>query len=273
MRQRFLTFAAVSALLGAASHAHDFWIEATSYSPPTGRVAGLEFHQGESFRGEIVPRRQDRLARFEIAGPGGISQIAGREGAATAGLFRPEAPGLHVVVLQTKPLYVELPPDRFEAYLAQEGLEALIESRNRAGGSSQPGREHFTRCVKLFLPAEGSAAGDHTRRFGLPLEIIPEANPAAARQGESISLRILFRDAPAPGVLVAATPKEDPGQRQTSRTDAEGRVSFTLGEEGYWLVQAVHAVREEPGSRADWHSYWAGMNFFAAKPGEAVTAP
>ena len=71
----------------------------------------------------------------------------------------------------------------------------------------------------------------------------------------------LFRGAPLAGAQVVAVPKQGAAGQIARRTDSEGRVAFPLAASGPWLIKAVHMVRLESDSRAQWESVWASLTF------------
>ncbi len=52
-----------------------------------------------------------------------------------------------------------LEAQKFEDYLRDEGLERIIDQRNKNGQSAAPGRERFYRCAKALLDIPGPASG------------------------------------------------------------------------------------------------------------------
>ena len=67
--------------------------------------------------------------------------------------------GLNVVSYENTPAYLELPAERFNAYLAAEGLESILQAREEAGTSHQPGKEaYLSLCESASVGGRGSAA-------------------------------------------------------------------------------------------------------------------
>ena len=77
----------------------------------------------------------------------------------------------------------------------------------------------------------------------------------------ALAVRLLFRGAPLAGAQVVAVPKQGAARQIARRTDSEGRVAFPLAASGPWLIKAVHMVRLESDSRAQWESVWASLTF------------
>lgn len=248
-RMRSLALAVVL-LHAAAAHAHDFWIEPSTFTPSRGGMVLVRLRVGEQWQGEPVARSSRWIERFAVRQSGKERAIRGTEGADPAGWFTFEE-GAAVIVYRSKPAPVTLPADRFEAYLREEGLERIIELRARRGESDRPGREIFSRCAKALVGGASSEPVD------LRYEIVPLAAPAAAFRG-----RVLFEGKPLAGALIVASPRRDPSIRRTARSDANGHVSIDLGTtNGAWLIKSVHMVAAPADSGAEWESLWASLTF------------
>lgn len=254
--------------------AHDFWIEPSSFSPLPGQAVAVRLRVGERFRGDAVARPPAAsMHRFVLVDAGRDADtnagtragfaIPGRTDADPAGMFRLAGPGAYIIGFHGKPNAIELPPDKFNAYLLEEGLESVLEARTRRNQLDQPGREIYARCAKSLLLA-GTATADGTpadRVLGLPLELIAERQPALLGPGELLPVRLLLDGRPLPGALVVALLRDDPGQRLALRSGADGRVLLALPRKGQWLVKAVHMRPAPADSGADWESLWASLSF------------
>lgn len=259
--------------------AHDLWIEPGDFTPAAETLLPVRLRVGEEFRGDPVARDPARIRRFTALGPAGERPIAGLPGSEPAGATRLDGPGLYVVVYETEPAPVELAAEAFEAYLAEEGLESVVERREKRGERTEPGRELYSRSAKALIRAapkrsrQGAGtpigmsaeldSGRATSPVGLPLELVPEVDPASlAGAGErELPLRLLFEGRPVAGALVVAMERSDPrATRVTARTDEEGRVIVPLDRSGAWLVKAVH-MEAAGDADADWRSWWASLTF------------
>jgi hypothetical protein len=264
-----LVLAAGSA--GSAA-AHDFWIEPSSFTPRAGDEVAIGLNVGENLAGEPVPRRPGRIARFVVAGPDGERPVPGEDGKDPAGRIRIEAPGLHVVGYRSLTTRIDLDAAKFEAYLAEEGLESIVERRAGRGESGKPGREIYSRCAKaLILAGPRPGPGDPgpapeppaDRALGFTLELVAERSPYGLDASRELPVRILHEGKPLAGALVVALSREAPLRKQKHRSDAEGRAVLEIDRPGLWLVKAVHMVPAPPASGADWESLWASLTFEA----------
>lgn len=263
------------ALLGPAStlHAHEFWLAPSDYRPAPGDTLAVTAYVGTGLRGELKPVTLARIVRLELLGAQ-RAELAGlvADGAASfARMTLPDAGGA-LVAYESNFAHLELPGPEFDAYLQSEGLEHIVLLRRRGAAQELPGTEKYRRCVKTWV-----AGNDTTRAFqvvGMPLELIPEADPATARH---LPVVVLWRDEPLPGarlqawrqplrrrgpalIPLNAAERDSVPARFVGRTDSRGRITVPVDVPGEWMLSVVHMV---PGSepRADWESAWASLTF------------
>jgi uncharacterized GH25 family protein len=260
-RGRLLATAAF-VLAGAASiAAHDFWIEPSAFSIDAGNVLGIRLRVGENFLGEPMPRVPSLIDRFVVADMDGTRPIAGRDGMDPAGLLRTSAHGMATLGYLSKPSSITLAADKFNAYLAEEGLDAVIALRKQQRQEAAAGREEYRRCAKSLVLTGGVRPTDGDRVLGFPLELVAESNPYAAMPGTDLSFRLIYGSEPVAGALVVALNRAHPSQKLSQRTGKDGRVRFRLSEAGAWLIKSVHMTPAPRGSNVDWSSYWASLTF------------
>jgi len=261
VRRRAAALVAAGLLLSALSaFAHDFWIEPSTFRPAVGSLVEIALRVGEGFRGDPVARAERRIVIFVRVSPEGETPVEGEEGSAPAGRVRITQPGLQIVGYRSNNARVDLPAEKFEQYLKEEGLEKAIALRARRGESGKPSRENYSRCAKsLLLAGNDPSRGD--RALGFTLELVAEKNPYSVAPGGEIPFRLLYRGKPLKGALVMALPQEEPEKKLTARSDAKGRVLFRLARKGPWLVKAVHITPAPPGGEVDWESLWASLTF------------
>lgn len=254
--------AAIALALGAAPlFAHDLWIEPTTFSPRAGQVVGVRLRVGMNLVGDPVPRVPGLVNQFVAAGGSGRRPIVGRDGADPAGLLRIAGAGLEVIGYYSNPSFIELPPDKFNAYLEDEGLDAIVAFRARHAQAGSPAREIYSRCAKSVVLAGAPSSEESDRVLGFPLELVAERNPYSLGVDEELPVRLTYLGRPLEGALVVAINRAFPGERLAARSDREGRVRFRLRPGGMWLLKTVHMVPAPAGMDADWQSYWASLTF------------
>jgi uncharacterized GH25 family protein len=249
--------------LAAAVRAHDFWIEPSSFHPALGSELAVSLRVGQDFRGNPVPRNPKLLRSFVLVSSAGQTPVGGLPGADPAGSVRIADPGILWIEYRSGSSPVTLEAEKFEKYLAEEGLDTILEARKKRRDSGKPGREVFSRSVKSMLVAGPSA---HTpqgfdRVLGLTLEIVPETDPTRLGPEGSLPVRVIHDGRPLPGVLLVAMNQAEPEKKLTARSDGKGRATLRLPRKGVWLIKAVHMHAAPAGVDADWESVWTSMTF------------
>lgn len=255
--------AAVLLLAAGGLHAHDFWIEPSTFRPAPGSTAAVGLRVGQNFVGDPVPRFSRSIEQFSIRQGGSEQPINGLENIDPAGWLRADGRSTAVIVYRSTGSFVELPAEKFEDYLRQEGLERIIDTRAKRGQRDKPGRERFYRYAKALLTGQQPSAAV-TQPLGLLYEIVPDDDPTARLA--PFRGRVLYGGKPLGDALVVAMLHSDPSVRLTVRSDAQGAFSFVLPHAGVWLIKSVHMVKASFFSDADWESLWASLTFETPPP-------
>jgi uncharacterized GH25 family protein len=252
---------AIIALSGAPLFAHDLWIEPATFSPQLGQMVGVRLRVGQDLLGDPVPRDPALVNQFVIEDAAGRKPVAGRNGADPAGFLRVSMPGLLVIGYRSNPSAVELPADKFNQYLKEEGLEAIAALRARRNETGATARELFSRCAKSLVLSGSPSEAQGDRPLGFTFELVAERNPYAVRAGEDFPVRLTYENRPLAGALVVGMNRLNPSDKLAARSDADGRVRLRLRPGGMWLVKAVHMVPAPAGTNAGWVSFWASLTF------------
>jgi uncharacterized GH25 family protein len=241
--------------------AHDFWIEPSAFRVKADERVKLGLRVGDHFKGEPVPRANERIVKFVAADAAGEKPVVGREGSDPAGLARFGTAGVTVVGYRSNNAFVELEGPKFEDYLKEKGLESIGKIRAEKGETASKTREAYSRCSMSLIRVGDGPINEGDRALGFTLEIIAETNPYLCKIGDEMRFRVLFEGKPLPNVLLFANSKADPRQPFTARTDEQGRVSFRLEKAGVWMIAGVHMTAAPRGVDAAWQSYWASLTF------------
>lgn len=225
--------------------AHDLWIEPTTFFPTVGQVVGAKLRVGQDLLGDPLPRSTPLINELIAVDSASRRALIGREGADPAGIARIDSAGLTIIGYHSKPSVAELPAEKFNAYLKEEGLRVPPATKS-------PVKDSFLRCAKTLIQ---SGPGGADRALGFPLELVAEKNPYALTG--DLPVRLTYQGKPLADALVVAFNKRNPDEKQSLRSDAQGRVQFRVDGAGMWLVKAVHIVP----AGADWTSYWASLTF------------
>jgi uncharacterized GH25 family protein len=265
-RPTALLIAVAVALSHAPLMAHDMWIEPTTFSPVPGQIVGVRLRIGQDLLGDPLPLDPALVNQFVVEDGTGQKPVVRRAGADPAGLLRAALPGLLVIGYRSNPSAIELPAEKFNEYLKEEGLDAVVAQRARRNETGATARELFARCAKSLVWSGSAAAAQSDRsigftRLGFTLELIPERNPYALGPGQELPVRLTYENRPLAGALVAAINQLNPSEKLAARSDNEGRVRFRLRPGGMWMIKAVHMVPAPAGTNADWTSFWASLTF------------
>ena len=260
--RRAILVAASFVAAGIPVLAHDLWIEPSSFLVAPGKPLSVRLRVGVDFLGDPVARDAALIEQFVVASDaGGVTPIAGAEGVDPAGVMRIGTSGLMILGYSSKPSAITLPAEKFNSYLAEEGLEAITALRAKRNETGSVAREAFARCAKALLSSGPVVSSQKDRALGFPLELVAEKNPYALNAGETLPVRLLYRNQPLSGALIVAVSKRNPLKKQSVRSDKNGRVTFQLGETGTWLIKSVHMIEAPSGTDIQWASFWASLTF------------
>ncbi len=250
--------------------AHDFWLEPDDYwvDPDVLISMTLQVGHGPFRQRSPIPAR--RITRFQALAPDGTpidlrDQL--RLGhAAEDGDFRLKKPGVYVLVLQTDDqAQSHLPSIRFNEYLKVEGLTPALEQRARMHLTDADGSERYSRCAKSIVQVGPSVPGSHSqvdRAIGLPLEIVPEANPYAVPRPAVLPVRVIYAGRPLGGALVKLTNLDDDASPlEVHLTDPEGRATFTMPSSGAWLLNVIWTKVLPPSDETDFETVFSSLSF------------
>ena len=256
--------------------AHDFWVQPSDYwrAPGAPTTVTLQVGHGPYRQRSPIPAR--RITRFQAITPSGPAvDLHDRLRLGQAyedGDFQLKAPGAYILVLQTDDqAQTHLPAIRFNDYLKVEGLTPALEQRTRLGKMDAEGSERYSRCAKSLLQIGASDAPSQTqvsRPVGLPLEIIPEANPYGLPRPAMLPVRVVYIGRPLSGALVKLTNLEnDATPFETHLTDRNGRAIFTMPHSGTWLLNVIWTRALPRTEETDFETTFSSLSFgFPAPP-------
>jgi len=242
--------------------AHDYWLEAQAAD---GGATALRLFVGECLKADEEKRyesaRTTRLEAWNSDGPVDLRPDAKDD--AQPIFTVPANASERLIVFERNASHIELEPLKFDAYLHEEGLEAVRAERKRNGESDKPGRERYLRFLKTLTIGNGdeAAAG---QIVGSTLELVPMEDPSALRPGERLHVRALLENQPLPGAKIELCVRGSDGKIKTvsAISDRLGDVAYSLPGSGVALVRTVHMRRVTDGDpAADWESLWAGYSF------------
>lgn len=208
---------ALALLIPATAPGHDFWLEPSTFRPAPGQIFTIGLRVGRDFAGDEIPVSAELIDSFAIRDGAGERAIDGY-----ARILKSNGA---VIGYRSKPYPLELPAEKYNEFLQQEGFAMRV---------TQPQREHFSRFAKALIAAPDVV-------FGYRYEIVAET---------PTRFRVLLEGRPAVNALVTAIRRD--GTRLSARTNHSGRVNLPLSH-GIWLVKTVALV---PGE-----TLWASLTF------------
>lgn len=264
-----LALAASAAAIKSDAWAHDQWLlPSTFVAPYGGEPIAVRLFVGEDWRIEseraVLP---ERIVRFRVTGVTGRTDLAPQVLPDTRPLAHVDhlREGVHVIALDLTPAFLELPAEKFEAYLHEEGLDAIVAQRATRGESKHSGRERYQRSLKAIVQVGDKRDGSAATIVGSDLELLP-----SAIEPHRLALDVRFQGKPISDLLVEVVTRRGDDvtnvAKRSAKTDARGSVRFEVPNAGTHLVRAVHMVRCEDCDDVEWQSYWSSLVYEAPAP-------
>ncbi len=248
--------------------AHDSWLVASRNVAAGGETIRLAFISAETFPVGETATDPDRVAEWVVAHGSGQDRVMpyGIEGAELAARIHPSDAGMHVVGLALQPRFIEIEPEHFEHYLADEEATASLAAYRQRDDPTHPGREYYTKHGKTFVEV-GDVSTDTSYRqpVGHAIEIVPLSNPCRWNAGDEVLVRVLLEGKPAPGLRVSTGHEGLPEHTYVEhvRTDEDGVARLTLTRPGHWFAR-THVIRPVELPDAEWESFWGSITFRVA---------
>jgi Domain of unknown function (DUF4198) len=267
-----LAIASSLALGATPAAAHDQWLEAEPFFAATPGREKVYLMMGERFAEAqpLVVKTRDKFSRFFIQSSAGRRDILPdvREDVQPILLLTSgKASGSFMIAADATPYTIELDAKKFSAYLLEERLVGVLAARVTAGAEDLPGRERYTRHLKALVQIGQKLDPFATQPVGQELEIVPESHPYGVAPGGQLVVKVLFKGKPLGGQAVTAVNRyRGEIQSKTWRTDASGRVAFTIPRPGDWMIRLVHMEPSEQ-KDVDWRSWWSNLTFALPEAG------
>ena len=242
------------------AEAHDTWLLPAQAHVAPGATVTLGMTSGMDFPKDESPIAADRVDRGGVRVAGAESDFSRRDEGEQSLQLSAELPrpGIATAWIDLKPRTIDLTPDDVAHYLEEIGAPPAVLTRWQAMPEPRRWRESYRKHVKTFVRiGDGAADRSWAEPVGSPLELVTEQDPTALHAGDQLTLRLLRDGAPAAGLTVAVVR----GGESTAvhrQTGADGRASFTLDREGWYLVRTTD-VRPAAGKDLDWESDFATL--------------
>lgn len=260
---RVMLVVAVAVTFTARVVAHDLWLIPPGATKQNEK-ATVSAVSGNKFpNGDHAPD-PSKFAKRIVIDPDGVASeadAAGTEAKAGLLMWTPAKSGVYAVAVQTTPKLITLDADAFNDYLVSDGLPHIYRLRAKEKTLDRPAVERYTKSPKALVRVGNGKGGDSTKPLGLPLEIVPLADPFGRKAGEALKVRVLFQEKP----LAAANlgwdhPSEADGPAGTVRTDRNGEALIPIAQAGLMTIRLTHMTRPKA-KDYEWESFWTTLTF------------
>lgn len=271
---RFVRPGSIGAVLlvagSTALSAHDFFLVPGALSFPSGNDVEILAQSSSRFptsAGAIAFARVSRAVMIGSEGETPLTNMSHR-GTSLVLRSRPESNGQRLVAVDLVSRSARQTPAGFVHWLKLEGAGDAAE--RIAAGTRLNGLDSITRTdtkhAKTIIEVGRGGPRSFSRRSGQMIEFVPARDPSSLRAGDTLRVRILFKDAPLAGISVHASvpAPEDTTQKGEPDihlvTDAQGELSLPVRKTGLWLIRTIHVLEA---SRGNWETHWASLVFTA----------
>lgn len=242
--------------------AHDYWLEPATSFPAPGTQFDVHLFVGMDLTPEKEhPFQAERLENYVVKGAGAM-EAKPVEGRMPAFRIRLSKSGDVLVALVRKSAHIELAAEEFNEYLAHEGLQDVLQARQKAGIAGKSARENYTRYLKA-LGRSGSGDGQlFIEPVGHKLEIVPAKDPLSLKAGDVLQVKVLFEEMPLPGGTLFAYGKSGKEIRAASyRCGENGTAEIRIPGPGIWSIRLIHMRECQECKDADYESFWTSITF------------
>ena len=115
---------------------HDYWLAPDSASAPVGQEVVVRLFRGEAPKADDErPFEAEHTERFSLLwGEQKLDlKAAAKDGGMPVARMTPKSEGGHLIAMERRPATIMLEADKIEAYLRDEGLDAVIARREELG--------------------------------------------------------------------------------------------------------------------------------------------
>jgi len=262
MRRRLLLLLIVC-ITGTIALSHEFWLRPMKFRFAVGEEVKVDFVVGENFTGEYWDLAKHKVEKLELITAFGRKDLTNSV-KATKGTnltYKVSGQGTQLIAMQSNKAFIELDAEKFNAYLAEDGIENIIQLRKDKNETGIGAKEHYQRFAKLLLQSGTTMDEVFKRNVGHKLEIIPDTNPSRLKSGDYMACRVLFENKPLAHQLVKVW--SILGNRvflQNMYTENDGTIKFPISSMGPWMVSTVK-MQPADNEEVDYESIWASLVF------------
>lgn len=264
MRLRVALLAGGLLSLATVLWAHEMFLKLDSYFLEPGVTARIPVLNG-TFATSENSVTADRIGAITLVAPEHTTALDTTawsiKGDTSYVTIRVGSAGTYVLGASVRPRALSMTGADFNAYLEEDGITDMLETRRRKGELERPARERYSKHVKAVFQVGGRSSDGYTAVLGYPAEIVPLANPYGIKVGDELAVRCLVDGKPVEvTVLAGGEGPAGPIAQRSVRSGADGVARVRVDKVGRWYVKFVHMVEvSEP--ELDYESKWATMTF------------
>jgi uncharacterized GH25 family protein len=258
-----ITVLIVILFMGLIAQSHEVWMQTQKFRFNPGEEAAISFMVGENFEGEDWSLQKNKIEKLDHHHLAKSTDIRS--------LLKPDAKdklkikfteeGTHLISLQSNYAFIEMDNEKFNAYLEEDGIEDILESRKKSTATNKPVKERYARFLKLLVQTGSKTDDTYKKKTGMRVEIIPGANPYNIKSGDYLGCQVLLDGKPVPHQLVKVWNKIGTTTfLQNIYTENDGSIKFPISSKGAWMVSTVKMIPSETPD-ADWQSMWGSLVF------------
>lgn len=250
------------AVIPSLAVAQELWIEPDKFYFTPGETARVSFMLGSNFIGDPWNAKATSVQRFEhhTDGQEHDLKMLTKEGAQPLEM-RLQQDGCHLLVLETTRVFRKMDGETFTSYLREEGLDNIYYQREKMKISGDSATEYAARYSKVILQAGSRLDDTYKKICNLPLEIVPDKNPADMKKGDPIRFTILYQGKPLFGAKVKVWNRYHHRTTvQNIYSQQDGMIETHVSNPGTWMISVVNMIpSRDPNAR--YRSFWATLVF------------
>jgi hypothetical protein len=238
---------------------HDLWIEAEPFMHKRPGPSRIRLGSGEIFRKSEQAPNPERFATLRattLAGTGEVVAEFGQDENFRTFEYAARGHGPHWLAVATKPQLITLSAEKFNEYLAHDGLGNVLEDRKRRGIAGNAEVEEYRKCARALIGVGELETADYRISSGLELELCIACRPEV---GQQLAIEVKFQGKFLPGFIVQAG--RVGGPRVLCDDTSQYGVAFVrVDEPGRWYLRGIHML-EVHGKPHHYESIWASTTF------------
>jgi uncharacterized GH25 family protein len=255
MKMLFGLTVSVCALLAGLAFGHDTWLIADQSKIVPNTTVILNLTSGMAFPAlEVAPKRE-RVGNALCRLSGRTFEISDIAAAPKSLQFKASLaePGVATFWLKLPQREIELKPKEVKEYLDEVSAPESLRQQWNEMKEPKRWRESYTKHPKTLVRV-GDPKSDQSWKepVGMLLEIVPENDPTALRAGDEFIVHVIKEGKPFPHFALNAVHEGDT-KGETRKTDATGRVTFSMNKAGRWLLRGTD-IRKSDRADTDFES-------------------